>query len=179
MSRMRAACRRKTRSLFENKESQKICGFSGFQFSRKVTERAHPAPLRGAAAAAAEGPINRRSEKKVQRRRPPPAADTGRSCWGSGQQDTSAAQGTKWTLGTATRLSEAASIFPLRLLLWNYQGRVALSLQRRRPPPAADAGRSCWGSGLQDASAAQGTKQTQGAATRRLQRVEIAVPLPR
>ena len=63
MSRMRAACRRKTRSLFENKESQKICGFSGFQFSRKVTERAHPAPLRGAAAAAAEGPINRRSEK--------------------------------------------------------------------------------------------------------------------
>ena len=74
-------------------------------------ERAHPAPLRGAAAAAAEGPINRRSEKKVQRRRPPPAADTGRSCWGSGQQDTSAAQGTKWTLGTATRLSEAASFF--------------------------------------------------------------------
>ena len=36
MSRMRAACRRKTRSLFENKESQKICGFSGFQFSREV-----------------------------------------------------------------------------------------------------------------------------------------------
>ena len=79
-----------------------------------------PAPLRGAAAAAAEGPINRRSEKKVQRRRLPPAADTGRSCWGSGQQDTSAAQGTKWTLGTATRLSEAASIFPLRLLLWGH-----------------------------------------------------------
>ena len=47
----------------------------------------------------------------MQRRRPPPAADTGRSCWGSGQQDTSAAQGTKWTLGTATRLSEAASFF--------------------------------------------------------------------
>ena len=47
-------------------------------------------------------------------------------------------------------------------------------MQRRRPPPAADAGRSCWGSGLQDASAAQGTKQTQGAATRRVQRVEIA-----
>ena len=90
---------------------------------RGVTEgdgEGAPAPLRGAAAAAAEGPSNRRSEKKVQRRRPPPAADTGRSCWGSGQQDTSAAQGTKWTLGTATRLSEAASIFPLRLLLWDY-----------------------------------------------------------
>ena len=83
----------------------------GDKVSPKVTERAHPAPLRGAAAAAAEGPSNRRSEKKVQRRRPPPAADTGRSCWGSGQQDTSAAQGTKWTLGTATRLSEAASFF--------------------------------------------------------------------
>ena len=85
-------------------------------------ERAHPAPLRGAAAAAAEGPINRRSEKKVQRRRPPPAADTGRSCWGSGQQDTSAAQGTKWTLGTATRLSEAVRFFPVRLPLWGLKG---------------------------------------------------------
>ena len=81
-----------------------------------------PAPLRGAAAAAAEGPSNRRSEKKVQRRRPPPAADTGRSCWGSGQQDTSAAQGTKWTLGTATRLSEAVRFFPVRLPLWGLKG---------------------------------------------------------
>ena len=32
---------------------------------------------------------SRRNEKKVQQRRPPPAADTGRSCWGSGQQDAS------------------------------------------------------------------------------------------
>ena len=39
-------------------------------------------------------------------------------------------------------------------------------MQRRRPLPAAETGRSCWGRGLQDASAAQGTKQTQGAATR-------------
>ena len=95
-----------------------------------------PAPLRGAAAVAAEGPSNRRNAKNA--------------------------------------FSEAASIFPLRLLLWDYQGRAAPCLQRRRPPPAADTGRSCWGSGLQDASAAQGTKQTQGAATRRIQRVEIA-----
>ena len=58
----------------------------------------------------------------MQRRRPPPAADTGRSCWGSGQQDTSAAQGTKWTLGTATRLSEAARFFPVRLPLWGLKG---------------------------------------------------------
>ena len=38
-----------------------------------------------------------------QRRRPPPAAETGRSCWGSGQQDASAAQGTNRMLGAATR----------------------------------------------------------------------------
>ena len=50
--------------------------------------RGHPAPLRGAAAAAAEGPSNRRSAKNA--------------------------------------FSEAASIFPLRPLLWDYQGRVAL-----------------------------------------------------
>ena len=65
---------------------------------------------------------SRRNEKKVQQRRPPPAADTGRSCWGRGQRDTSAAQGTKWTLGTATRLSEAASFFPFRPLLWGLKG---------------------------------------------------------
>ncbi len=69
-----------------------------------------PAPLRGAAAAAAEGPSNRRSEKKVQRRRPPPAADTGRSCWGSGLQDASAAQGTKQTQGAATRRVQRVEI---------------------------------------------------------------------
>ena len=66
--------------------------------------------------------VNRRNEKKAQQRRPPPAADTERSCWGRGQQDTSAAQGTKWTLGTATRLSAAASFFPFRLLLRGLKG---------------------------------------------------------
>ena len=65
---------------------------------------------------------NRRNEKKVQQRRPPPAADTGRSCWSRGQQDTSATQGTKWSLGTATRLSAAASFFPFRPLLWGLKG---------------------------------------------------------
>ena len=69
---------------------------------------------------------NRRNEKKVQQRRPPPAADTGRSCWSRGQQDTSATQGTKWSLGTATRLSAATSFFPFRQLLRDYQGRAAL-----------------------------------------------------
>ena len=45
---------------------------------------------------------------RVQRRRPPPAAETGRSCWGSGQQDASAAQGTKRMLGAATRKKRSA-----------------------------------------------------------------------
>ena len=73
---------------------------------RGVTEgdgEGAPAPLRGAAAAAAEGPSNRRSAKNA--------------------------------------FSEATSIFPLRPLLWDYQGRAALD---------------SW-----------------------VQRVEIAVPLPR
>ena len=45
--------------------------------------------------------------------------------------------------------------------------------QRRRPRPAADTGRSCWGSGQQDASAAQGTKRMLGAATRRWQNRQV------
>ena len=60
-------------------------------FGRGVTEgdgEGAPAPLRGAAAAAAEGPSNRRSAKNA--------------------------------------FSEATSIFPLRPLLWDYQGRAAL-----------------------------------------------------
>ena len=40
---------------------------------------------------------------ELQRRRPLPAAETGRSCWGRGQQDASAVQGTKRMLGAATR----------------------------------------------------------------------------
>ena len=38
------------------------------------------------------GAVNRRSEKNVQQRRPPPVAETGRSCWGSGQQDASGSE---------------------------------------------------------------------------------------
>ena len=53
--------------------------------------------------------INSLSAKNAQqRRRPPPAAETGRSCWGSGQQDASAAQGTRWMLGAATRKQRRA-----------------------------------------------------------------------
>ena len=44
--------------------------------------------------------------------------------------------------------------------------KIILPLQQRRPPPAAETGRSCWGSGQQDARAAQGTMRMLGAATR-------------
>ncbi len=40
---------------------------------------------------------------RVQQRQPPPAVETGRSCWGSGQRDARAAQGTMRMLGAATR----------------------------------------------------------------------------
>ena len=50
-------------------------------------------------------PPNSPAGKKapVQQRRPLPAAETGRSCWGCGQQDARAAQGTTQPLGAATR----------------------------------------------------------------------------
>ena len=50
-----------------------------------------------------------------QRRRPPPVAETGRSCWGSGQQDASAVQGTMRMLGAATRKARRAFKIVLRL----------------------------------------------------------------
>ena len=51
---------------------------------------------------------NLSAEYAQQRRRPPPVAETGRSCWGSGQQDASAAQGTLRMLGAATRKKRSA-----------------------------------------------------------------------
>ena len=49
------------------------------------------------------------AENAQQRRRPPPVAETGRSCWGSGQQDARAVQGTMRMLGAATRKKRRAS----------------------------------------------------------------------
>ena len=51
-------------------------------------------------------PPNSPADKKapVQQRRPLPAAETGRSCWGCGQQDARVAQGTMQPLGAATRV---------------------------------------------------------------------------
>ena len=45
-------------------------------------------------------------------------------------------------------------------------GAKTAPVQQRRPLPAAEKGRSCWGCGQQDARAAQGTMQPLGAATR-------------
>ena len=65
----------------------------------------------------------------LQRRRPPPVAETGRSCWGSGQQDAIAAQGTMRMLGAATRKARRA--FPIVLF------RKLPCRGRRRFRPAA------------------------------------------
>ena len=57
-------------------------------------------------------PPNRPAGKKapVQQRRPLPVAETGRSCWGCGQQDACAAQGTMQPLGAATRAPYSARL---------------------------------------------------------------------
>ena len=64
-----------------------------------------------------------------QQRRPPPVAETGRSCWGSGQQDASAKLCTKRTLGAATRT--LASEARLRGLIRS-QTKTASAVERRR-----------------------------------------------
>ena len=68
---------------------------------------------------------NRRNEKKAQQRRPPPVAETGRSCWGRGQQDASGSEAdagsrnpgslnkinTRKSRCTATKLHSGFSIY--------------------------------------------------------------------
>ena len=56
--------------------------------------------------------------------------------------------------------------FKKNLFIRRAQVPVRKKLQQRRPLPAAEAGRSCWGRGQQDASAVQGTQRMLGAATR-------------
>ena len=67
---------------------------------------------------------------------------------------------TKKTLAYLVRWS---FLFCLCVRLTNAGG---FEQQQRRPLPAAEIGRSCWGCGQQDARAAQGTMQPLGAATR-------------
>ena len=68
-------------------------------------------PLRNAAAATT---VDIPSRWDLQQRRPRPVADAGRSCWGSGQQDASAAQGTR---GCWEPQPEALNNSPLGLWL--------------------------------------------------------------
>ena len=80
------------------------------------------------------------SVQQVQRRRPQPAAETGRSCWGRGQQDTSTAQGAKWMLGAATRRNfsyGSASAGPF----FCCPGSTERSIQQSAPTPVLERGR--------------------------------------
>ena len=127
-------------------------------------------------------PLRQRLPYQGQRRRPPPAAETGSRCWGSGQQDASDSEADAGSrnpaLANEVRLRGCTkdsltgklllgSTSPSRLTPCHlpYRGealafRKALPLrqrlpyqgQRRRPPPAAETGSRCWGSGQQDAS---------------------------
>ena len=108
------------RLIFENCYKRIFCASPIYGSAEDFTSSLNFTPCKGVTPAAKQQIGETR--KKAQQRRPPPAADTGRSCWGRGQQDTSAAQGTKWTLGIATRLSAAASFFPFRPLLWGLKG---------------------------------------------------------
>ena len=73
-----------------------------------------------------------------------------------------------FTIGAVTATSQFSADAPLSQ---NYKCFSAKNAQqRRRPPPVAETGRSCWGSGQQDASAAQGTMRMLGAATRKTRR---------
>ena len=80
---------------------------------------------------------------RVQQRRPLPAAETGRSCWGSGQQDMSAAQGTKWTLGAATRFARATRRAFQIVRVTPPRPRTGCCTDRHRSRRRPAAGRGC------------------------------------
>ena len=74
-------------------------------------------------------------------------------------------------LAKSTRAHQKTSTYAstLRFLFCNKAGlhrAGGFEQQQRRPLPAAETGRSCWGCGQQDARAVQGTVQPLGAATR-------------
>ena len=94
-------------------EPTAACG--GNREARLGQRSAFSKPCQGAAEKAASATrktrrIVRRGKAPVQQRRPLPAAETGRSCWGCGQQDARAAQGTMQPLGAATRAPYTARL---------------------------------------------------------------------
>ena len=73
----------------------------GEELNLSVSADALPPPLpRGGFGIPQSERFRQRLPYQGQRRRPPPVAETGRSCWGSGQQD---ASGARRMLGAATR----------------------------------------------------------------------------
>ena len=97
----------------------------------------------------------------MQQLRPPPAAETGSSCWGSGQQDASAAQGTKRMLGAATR--RQGLLAPFRPQRRSRSGKMLaaslnafFSLLRFEGPSAAAAAAPRRGAGAPSPSAPVG-----------------------
>ena len=106
---------------------------------------------------------------------------TGRAVTGNGirccrltasRSDSKSAKHKKAIQRSSRRTGGNLQLFCVQPTSLGLLGASSPCLQQRRPLPAAETGRSCWGSGLQDASAVYGTKQTQGAATRRLPRFE-------
>ena len=98
-----------------------------------------------------------------QRRRPLPAAETGRSCWGSILIFQSPAKGLRKNQLTQPVRPRR---FPTRRNVYRDDYRpvvdgTGLEQQRRRPLPAAETGRSCWGSILIFQSPAKGLRKNQ------------------
>ena len=112
-----------------------------------------------------------------QRRRPQPAAETGRSCWGRVLIFQSPAKGLRKNQQTQPVRPCAAgqAISPAGCCLVRGSQPVGMSnkrlrftvrpggfeQQRRRPQPAAETGRSCWGRVLIFQSPAKGLRKNQ------------------
>ena len=60
-----------------------------------------------------------------------------------------------------------------------FRQRLSLWGQRRRPPPVAETGRSCWGSGQQDASGSEADAGSRNPALASGARLRGQAPLPR
>ena len=103
----------------------------------------------------------------MQRRRPLPAAETGRSCWGRILIFQSPAKGLR---KNQQMQPVRPRRFPTRRNVYRDAGTVwgffvvdgtGLEQQRRRPLPAAETGRSCWGRILIFQSPAKGLRKNQ------------------
>ena len=81
----------------------KVCGLTGKFLPAFSVQRRSAGPEAGRGVPSPPSLPLDSTHPAMQQLRPPPAAETGSSCWGSGQQDASAAQGTKRMLGAATR----------------------------------------------------------------------------